>query len=247
MTCVLFCGFLNIEAAWASEGNIDTNNKYAWSENAGWLNFRSNNGGVTVHDTYLSGYAWAENIGWIKLGSGTGPYNNTDSSNWGVNRDSSTGALSGYAWSENAGWINFNPSGSQVIINTSTGSFDGYAWAESVGWIHFKYDAPTYNVAVAATMTYYVDIHGDNSNAGSSGAPWKTLHHAITQINDGSSGTYVLHVASGDYNLANEEVDAAQIVLSQSLVTVIGARRERTGVEWDGFSRLDHRHRDHRL
>jgi hypothetical protein len=51
-----------------AEGNISDTNKWAWSENAGWLNFRSSNGGVTVQDTYLSGYAWGENVGWIKLG-----------------------------------------------------------------------------------------------------------------------------------------------------------------------------------
>ena len=59
-----------------------------WSENSGWQNFRPDNGGVTVNDTCLSGYAWAENIGWVKLGSGTGPYDNTTSANWGVNKDS---------------------------------------------------------------------------------------------------------------------------------------------------------------
>ena len=159
----LICsGLLGLNSAWAtSEGNIDTSNKYAWSENAGWLNYRPTNGGVTVHGTYLSGYAWAENIGWVKLGSGTGPYANNTSDNWGVNRDSSTGALSGYAWSENAGWINFNPTHSQVTVNTSTGSFDGYAWAENVGWIHFKYDNPTYNVLVVApTITSFTPTSG---------------------------------------------------------------------------------------
>ena len=76
MACVC-CGLFSPTTTRADEGNIDTTNKYAWSENAGWLNFRPTNGGVTVHDTYLSGYAWAENIGWVKLGSGTGPYANT--------------------------------------------------------------------------------------------------------------------------------------------------------------------------
>ena len=130
----------------ASEGNIDSTNKYAWSENSGWQNFRPTHGGVTVIPTYLSGYAWAENIGWVKLGSGTGPYNNTTSTNWGVNHDSGTGALSGYAWSENVGWINFNPTHSQVTIDTSTLKFSGYAWAENVGWVHFQNASPEYYV-----------------------------------------------------------------------------------------------------
>ncbi len=151
MAGLLFYGWFGLSKAWASEGNIDTTDKYAWSENAGWHNFRPTNGGVTVHETYLSGYAWAENIGWVKLGSGTGPYGNTNNTNWGVNRDSGTGTLSGYAWSEIAGWINFDSTNSQVATNTTNGSFDGYAWAENIGWIHFKYDDPAYNVKVATT------------------------------------------------------------------------------------------------
>jgi len=142
---VLFTLF-SFKPAAASEGNISETEKYAWSENAGWINFRPTHGGVTVLDTYLSGYAWAENIGWIKLGNDNGgAYNNTTATDWGVNNDGS-GNLSGYAWSEIAGWINFNPSNSQVTIDLGTGSFDGYAWAENVGWIHFKNAEPAYNV-----------------------------------------------------------------------------------------------------
>ena len=137
------------QSAMASTGNIDTSDKYAWSENTGWHNFHPTGGGVTaaeVFETYLTGFVWAENIGYIKLGNDSGgPYNNTNSSDWGVNHDGS-GNLSGYAWSENVGWINFNPSDSQVNIGTADGSFDGYAWAENIGWIHFKNTSPAYNV-----------------------------------------------------------------------------------------------------
>jgi len=152
----LICfGLFDLQPASAA-GNIDNTYKYDWSENSGWQNFRPTDGGVTVNDTYLSGYAWAENIGWVKLGSGTGPYANTANANWGVNHNSATGALSGYAWSENAGWINFNPTHSQVTIDTSTLKFDGYAWAENVGYVHFQNASPEYYVkqeAGAPTVT----------------------------------------------------------------------------------------------
>ncbi len=119
---------------------------YAWSETAGWINFSPSHGGVTVHDTHLSGYAWAENFGWILMGvESGGPYANTSSTNWGVNRDAS-GNLSGYAWSEIAGWVNFNPTHSQVAIDPGTGAFEDYAWSESVGWIHFGDPQGLYNV-----------------------------------------------------------------------------------------------------
>jgi hypothetical protein len=175
----LICfGLFNLQPTWAA-GNIDSTYKYAWSENSGWQNFRPTDGGVTVYSTYLSGYAWAENIGWVKLGSGTGPYANTGNANWGVNHNNATGALSGYAWSENAGWINFNPSDSQVVIDTTTLKFEGYAWAENVGYIHFQNASPEYYVkqeprvpsvttqAVTGISTTAADGNGNITDLGS--------------------------------------------------------------------------------
>ncbi len=136
-------------------GNIDGSDKYAWAENAGWQNWSPTDGGVTVTPNgangYLDGYAWAENVGWVHLGASgaTIPYANTAADNYGVNMNAA-GELSGYAWSEVAGWINFNPTHSQVTVNTTTGEFDGYAWGENVGWIHFKNASPAYNVRTSA-------------------------------------------------------------------------------------------------
>jgi len=129
--------------------NIDTTDKYAWNTNSGWVNFNSTHSGVTVYDDHLEGYAWAENIGWVRLGTYTGGGNHTytnTSADYGINNEGS-GNLSGYAWSSHVGWINFNPSNSQVTINTVTGDFDGYAWSENVGWVHFqKTGSPAYKV-----------------------------------------------------------------------------------------------------
>lgn len=151
----VFAAFMTLTlptAAFASEGNIDATNKYSWSENAGWHNYRPTDAGGTVGTYYLEGYIWCENIGWVKLGTGAGgtsgdpaQYANTNAANWGVNNDGA-GNLSGYAWSENAGWINFDSTYSQITVNTSTGEFDGYAWSENFGWIHFKNASPAYNV-----------------------------------------------------------------------------------------------------
>ena len=88
--------------------NIDPADKYAWSENAGWQNWRdtvNNFGSVQVYTDHLEGYVWAENIGWIRLGTrtigGTYTYSNTSNTDYGVNRTGTN--LSGYAWSENVG------------------------------------------------------------------------------------------------------------------------------------------------
>jgi hypothetical protein len=130
--------------------NIDTTDKWAWSTNAGWINFNPQClgcEGVTVHSDHLEGYAWGENLGWIRLGTHSGggshTYANTTKDNYGVNRDAS-GGLSGYAWGTNVGWINFHPTQGQATIDQATGAFDGYAWGENIGWIHFKGD--TYGV-----------------------------------------------------------------------------------------------------
>ncbi len=124
--------------------NLDHAEKYAWSENSGWINFNATGGGVIVRRAFLSGYAWAENIGWIKIGAdGAGPYDNTSAADWGVNRNALNG-LSGYAWSETAGWINFDPTNGGVTIDPSTGEFNGFAWSENLGWIHFRFDTPSY-------------------------------------------------------------------------------------------------------
>jgi len=134
--------------AWAT-GNIDTNNSFAWSENAGWINFAPTNGGVTVATAGLSGYAWAENIGWIQLAAMGSTYGNTTKDDWGVKIVGST--LQGFAWSENAGWINFAPTNGGVTIQ-SGGQFYGYAWGENVGWIHFQKASPAYGVRTTASL-----------------------------------------------------------------------------------------------
>jgi hypothetical protein len=170
--------------AQAQTGNIDSTDKYAWSENAGWLNFGPTNGGVTVYADHLEGFAWAENIGWVKLGSytsgGTHTYTNTSAADYGVNN--TNGVLSGYAWSETAGWINFSPTHGGVTIGAD-GRFDGYAWAENVGWVHFQNVSPAYNIRQTL-----ITISG---NAGVAGA---TLSYS-----DGTAKTAIAE-DNGDYN-----------------------------------------------
>ena len=125
-----------------SAAGIDSAAKWAWSTNAGWINFNPTaSGDVAVYGDHLEGYIWAENVGWIRLGTHTGgsphAYKNTDALNYGVNRDPS-GALAGYGWGANVGWINFAPTGGGVTIAPGTGTFAGYAWGENVGWISLK-------------------------------------------------------------------------------------------------------------
>ena len=94
-----------------TDGTIDSTYKYAWGENAGWINFGTSGGNVHIMDSALTGYAWSENYGWINLSPANG----------GVLNDGN-GDLSGNAWGENLGWINF----ASVSINSS-GNFSGTA------------------------------------------------------------------------------------------------------------------------
>ena len=96
-----------------STASMDPAAKWAWSANAGWINFNPPVGGdVAVCGDHLEGYIWSENVGWIHLGTHTGgspyTYANSDATNYGVNRDQG-GRLTGYAWGANVGWINFRP------------------------------------------------------------------------------------------------------------------------------------------
>ncbi len=108
--------------AFSTNGTIDSVYKYAWSENAGWINFKADSGNINVVDSGLSGYAWSSNYGWINLSP---PMSGVD--------NDGLGNLSGYAWGENIGWIDF----SGVIID-SDGYFLGYASSTVAGRISFN-------------------------------------------------------------------------------------------------------------
>lgn len=120
MFILLFFCFL-AGAVLAVTGTINNTNKYAWSNKAGWINFKAENGNVSITDTAITGYAWNEIYGWINLNPPDQGVKNT-----------TAGALSGYAWGESAGWINFDG----VTINCS-GQFVGTATGDAIGSINF--------------------------------------------------------------------------------------------------------------
>ena len=141
--CVTAAGLAAAPAV--AQSNIDpgdTGSRYAWSENAGWLNARplgAGGPGVLVTDFALTGYLWAENVGWVNLSCrnrGT-----CAAASYGVLNDGQ-GHLSGFAWGENVGWIDFGPTGGGVTIDPATGIFSGSAWGENIGWISFAGTGP---------------------------------------------------------------------------------------------------------
>jgi hypothetical protein len=141
---------LAASSAALAQPNISSTNKWAWSENCGWVNWF--NAGdppsaqrVRIHTSFLSGFAWAENIGYINFGDATpangASYANATGIDFGVNRNPATNELSGLAWGENVGWINFSGGAlasppNPARFDTSAGRLRGFAWGENIGWIN---------------------------------------------------------------------------------------------------------------
>lgn len=121
--------------------NVSNTDKWSWSENAGWMNWRDaddSEQGVVIGTNHLEGMIWAENIGWINLGNGNAPYGNTNGTDFGINIDPDSNRLHGLAWSENAGWINFDTGATDnpARVDRAEGRLHGLAWSESLGWIN---------------------------------------------------------------------------------------------------------------
>ena len=147
-TITLFA-FIAFSAAPAlGQSNVAAANKFSWSENCGWMNWRDGGSptgsqGAIFAGTFASGFVWMENCGWVNLGDGSPAnlvaYANTTGADFGVNIGVG-GALSGFAWGENIGWINFTlptlPAAQQPRLDGGAGRLRGFAWGENIGWVN---------------------------------------------------------------------------------------------------------------
>lgn len=139
-------------------GGIDDNDKWAWNDVAGWIDFKgSAPKEVTVKSDKLKNYGFFYNnsASSVALDCQTTPSGNICSSvNFFVSNDGA-GRLAGWAWNDSYGWISFcgnTGSGSvytgstwacpanptyQVTID-SQGYFHGWAWNDLIGWFSFN-------------------------------------------------------------------------------------------------------------
>jgi parallel beta-helix repeat protein len=116
------------------------------------------------------------------------------------------------------------PAGSFNLVDVSTQMIESiYATA---GFHYLRLDVPVHSessVLVSSTVPfniqpcgYYVDINeGNDDNAGTAAAPWKTLHYSLSTIRSGT-----LNVAAGTYNVANGEANSAITISSNNLIIV---------------------------
>ena len=121
-------------------GKISEKQKYAWGENAGWIDFHPGRAGLKIGSNVLAGWIFIKKFGWVHLGEGRPlkgyRYSNNDRRDYGVNNDGE-GNLTGWGWGENIGWVNFG----EVRINRE-GIFSGTANSPKIGLILFNCAGP---------------------------------------------------------------------------------------------------------
>ncbi len=73
LTLFTLC-FSFISPAFAA--SINSVDKYAWSDETGWINFNPSSGNVDVSDMTITGNAWSDTYGWINLAPTNGGITN---------------------------------------------------------------------------------------------------------------------------------------------------------------------------
>lgn len=77
--------------------------------------------------------------------------------------------------------------------------------------------------SAGATDFYVATTGSDSNNGNSSGSPWRTLTHALQQVNGTAQNPAVIHVAAGTYTRASEGTMPIVIPASAGVVTINGA------------------------
>jgi hypothetical protein len=117
---------------------INATNRYAWSANTGWLDWRGDTvNGAAIGAYTCVGWLYGANTGWVNLGSGSAAngvrYQNNTGTDWGVNHDG-LGNLRGYAWGANIGWVSFEATGAPKV-DLKTGRLSGDVYSANCGWL----------------------------------------------------------------------------------------------------------------
>jgi len=130
-----------VRSALGVDSNINSTNKWAWNDIAGWIDFYNGGSGAKVDENKVSRWGvFDDNTStYVALHCAdvptTGAYDCPP--NFGIANDD--GSLSGYAWSDEYGWISFSGlSPAYAVSIDATGDFQGFAWNDILGWISFN-------------------------------------------------------------------------------------------------------------
>jgi hypothetical protein len=233
----LLLGAANLAYASETDGTIITggNAGFAWSDQAGWVNFGVTNGNIHITDSgppvgeaSMSGYAWNTNYGWINM------LPTSTSTDVGV-KVSSAGVLSGYAWGSSLGWINF----SGASINSS-GKFIGQAMGSIVGTLTFdcancdvRTDFRPANFRTTSSPTPSVTVSGGGGGGGGGGISYVSgpggqavparidAYNVPLKLFPAQSGTLTQNLANGK----TIRVEVPSNVITTDELTIIASER----------------------
>ncbi len=217
---------LLVGTAVIADSTINSTNKFAYSANAGWINFRhdqpSSPNGIVFGEYFLSGHAYGANFGWIDFGDGTPAngiqYQNNSATDSGVNHDG-LGNLTGFAYGANIGWINFGwtviTDANRPRVNLLTGAFSGFAYSANMGWINLGTgnlitnsmaitDTDSDGIADAWEQTYFANLTTSTATSDSDGDGASDKDEYIAGT-DPENGADYLRIVSHSYNGAYTE------------------------------------------
>jgi hypothetical protein len=212
---------LSSAALTQAASTIDAAHRYAYGENAGWLDWRGDTSHGAVIGAYVcSGSLYAANVGWISLGSGIPAnqiyYQNLSAGDFGVNQDG-LGNLRGYAYGANIGWVNFENIGAPKV-DLRTGVLSGYAYSANCGWISLSN-----SFAFVKTDTIDPGLMDTNGLP----IPWELLNFGHTGVDpnadpdgDGMSNLQE-YLAGTNPNNANSDLEITAISASPGGTTVV--------------------------
>ncbi len=178
---------VGIAAADQQGGGIDTTDRWAWSDVAGWIDFHGPGNGVNVKNDRLKNYGffYSDPTSYIALDCQTTPNGNICSSVDFYTSNDSSGNLAGWAWNDAYGWISFcgHASGGstyngstwvcpssptyQVTID-GEGDFHGWAWNDIIGWISFNCNNSGIG-NTCSTVHYLVNTKWEGGGGGGGG------------------------------------------------------------------------------
>jgi hypothetical protein len=170
--------FLQPRVSASAATSVNSTNKYAYSADAGWIDFRGNtNAGAIIGEFVCSGYLYGANVGWIHLGSNAPAngiqYQNNSATDYGVNNDGQ-GNLRGFAYGANIGWIKFESNGAPKV-DLNTGRLSGSVYSANCGWISLSN-------AFALVQTDTIP-GGVDSNADGLPDAWERTYFGTVSVN----------------------------------------------------------------